>query len=373
MKPADNVSEAPETSSLATERQSYVRGSKLVRYLSVAYLLLVAYTSLYPFIDWRAPNNEVRAFLSADWPHFLTWSDVVLNALAYLPVGALLALILLPYLHRVFAAALAALLAAGLSLGFEYAQIYLPARIPSNVDLLCNAAGAAVGALLAAWLGRRWVLSGEIRRVRERWFAGGAAVDFGFLLLALWLITQINAEIWLFGNGDVRHLLPNAPAVAYSAHTYLLLEAGVAALNFAGVMLMLSAISRSLKATLVSGATLLAMALALKSLASAALFVSGNPGLWFTPGSTAGLGIGAAIWLALAALPRPLQAAAAASCLALGMALVNAAPENPYLVATLQVWQHGHYAAVNGLTRALSSAWSYAAIAYLAYTGYRLR
>jgi VanZ family protein len=360
--------------SSAVERSgSYARGSKLVRYLSVAYLLLVAYTSLYPFTDWRVPNDEVRAFLYADWPLFLTWSDVTLNALAYLPVGALLALILLPYLNPLVAAATAALLGAALSLVFEYVQIYLPARIPSNVDLLCNAAGAAFGAALAAWLGRRWILSGDLRRVRDRWFAFGAAADFGFLLLALWLVTQLNAEIWLFGNGDMRHLLPYAPAVGYSAGTYLLLEAGVAALNFAGVMLMLSAISRSLKATLVSGAVLLAVALGLKSLASAALFVSGNPALWFTPGSTSGLAIGAAIWLALVVLPKSLQAAAAALCLALGMALVNAAPENPYLVATLQVWQHGHYAAVNGLTRGLSSAWSYAAIAYLAYTGYRPR
>lgn len=352
---------------------TYTRGSKLVRYLSVAYLLLVAYTSLYPFTSWRAPNDEVRAFLSADWPRFLTWSDIILNSLAYLPVGALLTLVLLPHLHRVLAAVLAALLAAGVSLGFEYVQIYLPARIPSNVDLLCNAVGGAVGAVLAAWQGKRWILSGDLRRARERWFASGAAADFCFVLLALWLITQINAEIWLFGNGDVRHLLRNTPAVDYSAQTYVLLEAGVAALNFAGVMLMLSAVSRSLKATLVSGGILLALALGLKSLASAALFVSGNPALWFTPGSTMGLAIGAAVWLGLLALPKPLQAAAAAGCLALGMALVNAAPENPYLVATLQVWQHGHYAAVNGLTRALSSVWPYAAIAYLAYTGYRLR
>jgi VanZ family protein len=208
----------------------YAKGSKLVRYLSVAYLLLVAYTSLYPFTEWRAPNDEVRAFLYADWPHFLTWSDVTLNALAYLPVGALLALMLLPYLNRFVAAVAAALLASALSLAFEYVQIYLPARIPSNVDLLCNSAGAALGAALAAWLGRRWILSGDLRRVRDRWFASGAAVDFGFLLLALWLITQLNAEIWLFGNGDMRHLLPIAPAVGYSARTYLLLEAGVAAL-----------------------------------------------------------------------------------------------------------------------------------------------
>ncbi|HWQ39029.1 MAG TPA: VanZ family protein [Burkholderiales bacterium] len=350
----------------------YAKSSKLVRYLAVAYLLLVAYTSLYPFTGWHRPDEEVRAFLASDWPRFLTWSDVALNALAYLPAGFLLTLILMPLMRRSLAAVAAAALAAGISLGFEFIQTYLPARIPSNVDLLCNAFGAALGALLAARFGG-WVLSGELRRLREQWFAPGAQVDFCFLLLALWLITQLNAEIWLFGNGDVRHLLPDPPAVAYSAQTYLLLEAGVAGLNGAGVLLMLSAISRSLNAAAASSVILLLLALGLKSLASAALFVSGNPLLWFTPGSSAGLAIGAIAWLALIALPRPVQAAAAAACFALGMAIVNAAPENPYLTAALRVWQHGHYGVVNELTRGLSSAWSFIAIAYLAYAGYRLR
>ena len=52
---------------------------------------------------------------------------------------------------------------------------------------------------------------------------------------------------------------------------------------------------------------------------------------------------------------------------------MNAAPENPYLAAALRVWQYGHYGVVNGMTRVLSSAWSFVAIAYLAYAGYRLR
>lgn len=351
----------------------YARSSKLVRYLTVAYLLLVAYTSLYPFTGWHSPNEEVRAFLAADWPLYFTWWDLVLNALAYLPVGFLLALLLMPLLPRWIAALTAALLGAGISLAFEWGQMYLPARIPSNVDLLCNAAGAAVGALLSARYGGRWVLSGELRRLRERWYAPGAAVDFGFLLVVIWLVTQLNAEIWLFGNGDVRHLLPHPPGVGYTATAYLLLQAAVAALNAAGVMLMLSAISKTLRAALWSVAVLLVLALALRSMASAALFVSGNPLLGFSPGAMIGLVTGLALWLLVLPLPRPVQAAGAACCLALGTAIVNAAPENPYLAAALRVWQHGHYGVVNGMTRVISSAWSFVAIAYLAYTGYRLR
>jgi VanZ family protein len=361
------------SSNAGEQSNPQVRSSKLVRYLAVAYLLLVAYASLYPFSEWRFPNEDVRNFLTAPWPRFLTWSDVALNVLAYLPVGMLLALVLMPYMRRSLAATAAMLLAAAMSLGFEYVQIYLPPRIPSNVDLLFNAIGAALGAALAARYGSRWVLSGELRRAREREFVAGAAVDFCFVLLALWLVTQLNAEIWLFGSGDVRRLLPGGSAVVYSAHTYPLLEGGVAALNIAGVLLMASAVARTARAALLSAIALIVLALGLKSLASLALFVTGDPLLWLTPGSAVGLGIGGLIWLVLLPLPRPAQAAAAAACLALGMALVNAAPENPYFAAALQVWTHGHYAAINGLTRVLSSAWSYAAIAYLAYTGYRLR
>lgn len=352
---------------------SFARSSRLVRYLALAYLLLVGYASLYPFSGWLSPSKELRAFLTAPWPQYLTATDVTLNVLAYLPVGVLLTLVLMPRMPRWRAALVASLTGVVLSFAIEMIQVYLPRRIPSNVDLLLNTAGALAGAWFAAWIGNRWLLSGEMYRLRERWFHSGTVVDVGFLLLTLWLVTQFNGEIWLFGNGDVRQLLPGVGSMRYSAPAYLLIEAGVAAMNFAAVALMLTALSRSIGAAAISVAVLLAVALGLKTLAAAALFVPGNPALWITPGSLWGLAIGAALWAMLALVPKPLQIAAAAGLLALAMALVNAAPENPYLNAALQVWQHGHYASLNELTRLLSSAWSFAAIAFLAYAGYRLR
>ena len=352
---------------------SFARSSRLVRYLAIAYLGLVAYASLYPFSGWLAPSIQVRDLLTAPWPRYLTVADVSLNVLAYLPLGLLLALALMPRMPRWLAAVVAAAAGVVLSFSIEAAQIYLPGRVPSNVDLLCNAIGAAVGAAIAAGLGERWLLSGELYRVRRRLFHHGTAVDFGFLLLTLWLITQLNGEIWLFGNGDIRHLIPGTAAIGYSARGYPFFEAGVAALNLAGVALLLTAMSRSPVAAIASVAGLVGLALVLKTLAAAALFVPGNPLLWVTPGSVWGLLAGAALWAVLALAPKALQLAVAAMLLALATALVNAAPENPYLSAILQVWQHGHFASLNQLTRMLSSAWSFLAIAYLVYAGFRLR
>jgi len=51
--------------------------------------------------------------------------------------------------------------------------------------------------------------------------------------------------------------------------------------------------------------------------------------------------------------------------------LVNLAPPNPYLAATLKVWQQGHFLNFNGLTRLVSSAWPYVALAYLIFLAAR--
>jgi hypothetical protein len=45
--------------------------------------------------------------------------------------------------------------------------------------------------------------------------------------------------------------------------------------------------------------------------------------------------------------------------------LVNLAPPNPYVDASLRVWQHGHFLNFNGLTRLVSALWPFAALGYL--------
>ena len=304
----------------------YSRSSKLVRYLTAAYPLLVAYASLYPFFGWRAPVEDATAFVLADWPFYVTVSDITLNVLAYLPLGLLLTLTFMGRAPRWAAAMLGVLVGTLFSLLIELAQGYLPSRIASNVDLLTNAGGTVLGAAAAYVFGERWLLSGDLFRLRGRYFLSGATTDYGFVLLALWLFTQLNAEIWLFGNGDLRHLVPGEVSVSYSAESYRYLEAGVAALNFASVAFLLTAIARSFLGAAVALSALTAAAVVLKTIASSALFIPGNPLLWLTPGSLLGLAIGAAAWLLLARAPRNVLIRAAMLCLVLGLVVVNLAP-----------------------------------------------
>ena len=355
------------SSSLPFPPARYARSSRLVAYLTVAYLLLVVYASLYPFANWRVPNDEAARFLFAGWPSYVVASDVVLNILAYAPLGLLLTLLCMGCMLRWVAVVLSLAAGALLSLAIEFAQAYLPTRIASIDDVLTNSIGTLAGAAIACVCGERWLLSGELRRLREAHFRAGARTDVAFVLLALWLLTQLNAEIWLFGNGNLRHLIPASFGVRYSADVYLLLEAGVAALNFAGVAFLTSAVARSLPAAAVAVTALTVTALILKTIASMALFVPGNPGLWLTPGSALGLVAGVMLWLPLAS-GRPGRAIVASTiCFAGGLFLVNLAPENPYLVAALQVLQRGQFLRFNAMTDLLSSWWPFLAFAYLVF------
>ncbi|HUU72195.1 MAG TPA: VanZ family protein [Burkholderiales bacterium] len=351
----------------------FARRSRLVGYLTVTYLVLVVYTSLHPFSEWQAPVQEVRIFLTAPWPAYFTWTDLILNVLAYVPVGLLLTLVMMSFLRAAPAAALAAALGISTSLAIEVVQVFLPGRIPSNADLLCNALGTLAGVSLALVIGGRGILSGRLYRLRQRHFHPGTAVDICFLILALWLATQLSAEIRLFGNGDVRHLLPTLPGVGYTPRVYVLLEAAITGLNFCGVALMLTVISRSLRGAMLSVLLLLICALALKMLAAKLLFVAGATTLWVTPGAMWGLLLGGVMWATLMGLPFSLRVASATTFIALGMALVNAAPQNPYLDASLRVSSYGHYISLIELTNVVSGVWPFAAISFLTYIGYRLR
>lgn len=355
------------------QREQYTRRSSLVRYLTLTYLVLVVYTSLYPFSEWRAPAQEVRVFLTAPWPRYFTWTDLLLNVAAYFPLGALFTLVFMSRMRANTAVVVATGLAAAVSLVIEILQVSLPGRIPANTDLLCNTLGALLGAGVARVAGGRHYMSEALYRFRDTRFEPGAVVDVCFVLLALWLATQFNAEIRLFGNGDIRHLLPAVPEVRYSPEVYVLVEGVITALNFCGVSLMLTVISRTRGAAVFSVIVLMLSAAALKSLAVAVLFETGQATMWLTPAATWGALGGLGSWLILLAAPRSLQIVCATTSIALGMALVNAAPDNPYLDASLRVWKYGHYASLNDLTGVISGIWPFAAIGFLSYLGYRLR
>jgi VanZ family protein len=348
-------------------RPASARYSRLVSYLAVGYTLLVAYASLYPFRTWPGPTDGALNFLFAPWPRYYTFFDLLVNVVAYVPLGFLFALAALPLLASRWAALAAILAGTALSLGVEVAQGFIPERVSSNLDLLSNGLGAMLGALLAVTLGARRILNGHLYRFRQHVFLPGAAIDLGFVVLLLWLFTQLNPAVWLFGNGDLRDLMQGAANLDFSPATYRWFETGVTAFNLAGICLLMLALARSGQSLAGPLLALMSAALALKSVAALTLFKPGDAALWLTPGSMLGIPAGLLLYLALARLPPRGVTLVAVALILGGAALLNAAPENPYIQASVTVWRYGHFLSFNGLTQLVSSLWPFAASGYLVW------
>lgn len=348
-----------------------MRASPLARYLLAAYALLIVYASLYPLAEWRDPGVSAFAFLGAAWPRYLTAFDLGANVLGYAPYGLLCALAVHPWLRGAKAVLLAALSGAVLALALEAAQSFLPARIASNVDLLANLAGAAAGGiagvLLAPWL----LQEGPLKRLRGWAFLPGADTDLGLTLLGLWLFAQLNPATLLFGTGDLRDLLAGAEGVEHGAELFISIEATTAAANLLAVTLLASLLLNADAPGRAICSVLLAAALVVKTLGFAILMRAEDAMAWLTPGAQQGLAAGLVLMLAALALPRTTRLALAAMLVMAATVLVNLAPPNPYLAAILKVWTPGHFLHFNGLTRLLSAAWPFAALAYLIYLASR--
>ena len=335
-------------------------------YLAAAYTLLVIYASLHPFSGWRISGASAAAFLSAAWPRYWTAFDLATNALAYLPLGFIWVPTLQPRHGRLLATLMAVALCACLSLSLEMLQNFLPSRVPSNLDLSSNSLGGLLGAAAGARWGTALLDGGRLHALRTKLVGAGAMSDAGLVLLALWLLTQLNPEILLFGNGDLRSLLGvlGVPsALPYTAQHFSWVEAGVVAANTLALGLLAGCLLKTGRRKL--AALLLLVALLVKSFSLMLLMDSISGWSWLTPGNQVGLAVGSLLWLAASFLPALARQALAALSLMLATVLVNLAPQNPYLAAMLQVWQQGHFLNFNGLTRLTSALWPFLALPWL--------
>jgi VanZ family protein len=348
------------------------RASALARILFLVYVLLVAYASLYPLAGWRDVGLSPFAYLSAPWPRYVTGFDVAVNLAGYVPLGFLAMAALHPRLGGVAAFAAAVAGAAALSLALEGAQSYLPARFPANVDVLCNVAGAALGAALGQHV-TPLIGGGPLSRLRAAAFIPGAGTDAGLVILALWLFTQLNPATLLFGAGDLRDLLAPLDGRARRPEFFVSIEAFTTAANLVAVALLVSALAvpRHPVRRIVLGVVL--AALVVRSAATAIVMRAENVFAWLTPGAQLGLAIGLAAALAAVALPRTARLALAAVLLMAATVLVNLSPPNPYLADSLKVWQQGHFLNFNGLTRLVSALWPFVALGYLIHLASRRR
>ncbi|MBU1236635.1 MAG: VanZ family protein [Gammaproteobacteria bacterium] len=340
--------------------------SPLPLYLASAYSLLAIYGSLYPLTDWRHSGAPLTAFLGNEWPRYTTTFDIAINVGAYLPLGFLWVAALRQRLTPLAAVGAAVLIGTTISLGMEVLQNFLPSRVPSNLDLACNAMGALAGALAGAVWGRSMLDGGRLDSLRRRWFVAGKMPDAGLLLIWLWLLTQFNPDTLLFGNGSLRSLLDVPAPLDYSAGSFVRIEAAIVGAHTLAIALIVSLLARPWHPGLAPG--IVGAGLAAKSFALL-LMMHGSAGLaWATPGSVGGLVTGLLLWFLATPLQPRWQRALAALALLVATTLVNIAPENPYLAHTYQTWNPGQFLNFHGLTQLASNLWPFLALPWLILT-----
>lgn len=332
-------------------------------HLAGVYTLLASYGSLYPFSGWRDSGVDLLAFITLAWPRYFTVFDLLANTLAYLPLGLLWATALLPRLGKRIALVAAICLGALLSLGIETLQNYLPSRVPSSLDWACNTLGCLLGATIGLRWGHDLLDGGRLHAWRMRRFLHGPSGDYGLLLIALWLLTQLNPETFLFGNGNLRSLIGLPAALDFDAGRFIELETATVAAETLAIALIGTRLAANHPILL--PLALIGLALLVKSFAIMLLMQSMHGFAWATPGTLAGLALGLTAWYGTLQLSVGARQGLAALALMLAAVLANLMPANPYLENTLRVWQQGHFLNFNGLTRLTSSLWPFLALPWL--------
>ncbi len=345
--------------------------------LSLAFICLIIYASLYPFADWRNQGISPLVFLTAPLPQYLTGFDVATNVLGYAPMGFLFALAGLRSRHMKWAMLLAVGASFLLSLSMETLQSYLPSRIPSNVDLALNTLGAVCGAY-SAWALEKLGALGHWRRFRARWLAPDARG--ALTLLTLWPAALLFPAVVPMGLGQVFERLETSLSDALESTPFLvwlpvreielqplvpLAELVCVALGALIPLLLGYGVVRTLWQRAMFAVLTLAVGIGVTGLSAALSYGPQHAWAWLDLPVRAGLMLAATLAVVLLPLGRRGAAAFALLALAVQLSLLNQAPASAYFAQTLQTWEQGRFIRFHGLAQWLGWLWPYAALLYL--------
>jgi VanZ family protein len=348
-----------------------------------ALLLLVAtmavvFLTLYPWLGWRSIASAPWAFLSDPWPRYWTAFDVIVNVIAYFPIGFLLVLLTArPVNRRYTALEITTLLLAcvlfGSSISFvlECLQSWLPNRVPSKLDWSANSfgtlAGASAGLGLTSWLQRGLHASANVAHQQSKaaWSKlPPGRLSLGLLALALWIVINANPQRLLFASGEVSDLLD------IDIPTFALVDSGfLEAFIVMAQMCIVSSIVWTAANKELTRRLLLVAALGggliTKSLSSSWLVSEADAFWWLTSGAQAGLLLGS-ISVALLITLRPQTQSRIAQVLVLTVTvLVNLAPDNPFYDSMIARWDQGRWSSLHGLILSIAYLWPALVFAYL--------
>ena len=329
--------------------------ARLRIWLTVVYTLFIVYASLSPFTGWRDQGLHFTEVLRQ--PLLLTYTafDVILNLLAYLPLGLLLGLAL-----RVRLGALPSLLGAcalgiALSAGMEFLQMYLPMRTSSNLDLLTNASGTLAGALLALSITRwtRWY--DRLTRWRDHTFLHGTKMDFGLALLALWMFGQINPSLPMLGNVFISEVA-RQPFAAVASAPFNGWESAAVLLNLLMLGTLLLTLLRN-PATVINALLLVLTSVALvKFITAAVLLKSSAMLLWVNSEAMLGILLGSVLLLAIRGLSHGgiirLGVVQTLGYIVIAHFVLDS--HTPAAAMSIYHWHYGHLLNYNGLAQTIT-------------------
>ncbi|MBL8516153.1 MAG: VanZ family protein [Betaproteobacteria bacterium] len=325
-------------------------------------LFIVGYATLLPFTGWRVPESVLWRGLVRPYQTDL---DQILNVVAYVPVGLLLAALLVGMGARRPLVA-AALLASAMSFTLETLQLFLPGRVAALHDWLANSAGGLMGAAFAVSAqGRR--AGAALAVLRERWLASGAQAEWGLTLLIVWLVAQCNPAVPFFEAGQLANELTRSWQSTEESALALLPQIVAIALNVCGFALYVSVWVHPRIFAGVPALIALAAGLTVKFLAAGLMLKAPLLESWLGPASALGLIAGYFFALVLlGAKPRARLFLATLLVFAGGlMALLAGNYEGLDGMLRLFDRQHPQLGAFAGLTRWLNELWPVMTFAYL--------
>lgn len=177
----------------------------VVGFLSLLYLVMLVYGTLYPYQGWRVPEGGFwQNFLEAEMSG-LSATDMIGNFLIYIPAGSLWAAFLASRIGWPIAVLLAVALGSGLSFSLEALQVFLPARTSALSDLILNVLGSVMGA------GAALIIFGQARsglwlhNFRDNTFVSGTLANIGLIVLGLWALSQLSPLVPSLSVSNLRN------------------------------------------------------------------------------------------------------------------------------------------------------------------------
>jgi hypothetical protein len=242
-----------------------------------------------------------------------------------------------------------------------------------------------IGALVGEAMRSPVLEQSRLRELRRAWFSEQASL--GLIVVSMWPLAQIFPQPYLFGHGQLLGTVSRwmsdwleAPIdlsqwlwaeLGSGIEHYFPAEVIVTACGMTGAVLTLLCQTRRHAPKTMLAIMLLMAALSIKTLAHALLFDPDDALGWLTPSATSGLLIGVVMLTGLSFAPPLAQRRAAIFTLALGLAVMNIMPANPYFMSTLQEWVQGRVLNFNGAAHFLSLTWPLFALWFLTHRSHR--